>query len=86
MTVDHKISGTCAPALVRDYLSSTQINGNPQGLALRLAASVFTAKNGSGTSNKRRGRTQLRSGLWSSPASFGPTAHSERRIIAASIP
>lgn len=86
MTIDHKMSSTCAPALVRDYLCSAQIDANPQGLVLRRAASFFSAKNGSGTSNKRRGRPSLRSGLRSSPAGLGPTAHSERRIIAASIP
>jgi hypothetical protein len=86
MMIDHEMLDTCAPALVCDYLYSAQIEADPQGLALRQATSIFTAKIGSGTSNKLRHGTRLRRGLGSRPAGFWPAALGRRRIIAANIP
>jgi len=76
MTIDHEMLGTCAPALVRDYLCSAQIKFAPQGLDLKQAASPFMPKIGSGTSSRCRGRMQLSRRLRSNPAWFGPAARS----------
>jgi len=76
MTIDHEMLGTCAPALVRDYLCSAQIKFDPQGLDLKQAASPFMPKIGSGTSVKCHGRMPFRRRLRSSPARFGPAARS----------
>lgn len=76
MTIDHEMPGTCAPALVPDYLCSAQIKFDPQGLVSKQAASIFVPKIGSGTSNKYRGRGQLRRPLRSGPASYRLAARS----------
>lgn len=83
MTIDREMLDTCAPALVCDYLYSAQIEVDPQGLALRQAASIFAAKIGSGTSNKHRGSLRLRRGMWSRPAGSRLAARERGRIIAA---
>ena len=85
MTIDREMLDTCAPALVCDYPCSAQIKVDPQGLALRQAASILAAKIGSGTSNKHRGSVRLRRGMWSRPAGFWPAARERRRIIAANV-
>jgi hypothetical protein len=76
MTIDHEMPGTCAPALMRDYLCSAQINVDPQGLDLKQASSIFMPKIGSGTSGEYRGRTRLRRELRPRPGSFRLAARS----------
>ena len=51
MTIDREMLDTCAPALVCDYPCSAQIKVDPQGLALRQAASILAAKIGSGSAS-----------------------------------
>ncbi len=76
MTIDHEMTGTCAPALVRDFLCSAQIKFDPQGLVSKQAASIFIPKIGSGTNNKYCGRRQSKRRLRSSPASSRLAARS----------
>jgi hypothetical protein len=45
MTIGHEMFGICAPALVRDYLCSTQVKFDAQGLNLKQAASPCHAQN-----------------------------------------
>jgi hypothetical protein len=86
MMIDHEMLDTCAPALVCNYLCSAQVEVDPQGLALRQAASVFMAKIGSDTNYNHRGSARSRRVLRSGPAGFWPAARRMARSITVHIP
>lgn len=86
MMIDHEMLDTRAPVLVCNYLCSAQVEVDPQGLALRQAASVLMAKIGSGTNNKQRDSARSRRVLRSRPAGFWPAARRMARSITAHVP